>query len=1048
MEKVSQETSSFNSTVVRDAPSNTANTHTNGTKSLDISLVEFFQAFRIDPAELIEFRAIAAKKCPPHLYKDWPTQNKPPQSRTLAPASYVNLTDAKDIIKGLREENTKRGVYWIVNAGGNEDVDIKRFVSAFAETDPPEGTDAEAFKQSELEKPRPLPVSAQMLTKKSVHDYWLIDGPCSREEWIIIQQGIIARFGSDPTISNESRVMRFPNTNHVSVDHVKDCLVYKPIELVTFEPTRKYTVTQLMEAFPCPEDGFIIAFDKLSQDKYKSRGIEPSAALTARVEEIKARRKQEAKQARQSKKSGAQAKATAPATNSKVTTLRELIERQRAGDTTLVDFPVEPDDYTDGEFTPAQIQLIEGTIQRQCWRVANTVNGRKHGTVWEAALIIGGLVKGEYADRERCKELLLEAAGIAGRNDANFDVNHTSHTIDEAFGKARETTIDELQERTWIDETPQSDVEFYAAYTQNPVPLAREVWDAMEKAEREHPRIFWYSDVLSRLTLNKAAFKIEALTPDTMAYRLAYLGRWFTLKPSKVEGEEPKKVFQPPPNFIVKHLLAAPSGDTTIPHLKRITDIPVFDPEGNLIDKEGFHQESGIYYNPAFYIEPIPEKVTRGDVEAAKKLITEELLLNDRVKGFPFSTLSDQHNAIACLLTPFVREMITGPTPMFLAEASLPRSGKGLLIESILQVAVGGKEGYEMLTYSPDHAEMSKRITSALIAAKSAVLIDNINHTIDSGELCSVLTSTHHSGRILGASKLANVEIKSLFTATANNPSMSQEIAGRVISIRLTPNTDRPEERTGFLHANLTEWIAENRPALVRACLILCKAWIQRGKPAPSAKARPILGRYESFIHVIGGILETLGFDSFMENRKAFTERADTERSSRSELAHLWFQKVDRLKIGMDGIERTKALKAGEILTAIGGKPDCLTLDPKYKDERTAFGYYLGKQHDIVAGYVGPETDADDSRWISAQYRIVKTGKKKGGSDTYQIELLDSYLEIPRPVDTTQQAAEEGSQEGTEPTDEGPNPSDFEEGPPVGSGFPQEEWDDRPNPHF
>src|SRR5262249_28464111 len=172
-------------------------------------------------------------------------------------------------VNKILQMNQHYGVYFNVNAGGVKDVAIKRFVAAFAESDPKDGEDREAFLTAEIAKKCPLPPSVELLTYKSVHRHWLITSDCSREEWIIIQQGMIAYFGSDPAISNEERVMRFPHSKHVRVDFVAEKLLYKDIELVTFEPTRRYTVAQLQAAFPCPDDGYLNAHKKLANvEKY------------------------------------------------------------------------------------------------------------------------------------------------------------------------------------------------------------------------------------------------------------------------------------------------------------------------------------------------------------------------------------------------------------------------------------------------------------------------------------------------------------------------------------------------------------------------------------------------------------------------------------------------------------------------------------------------------------------------------------------------------------------------------------------------------------
>jgi hypothetical protein len=498
------------------------------------------------------------------------------------------------------------------------------------------------------------------------------------------------------------------------------------------------------------------------------------------------------------------------------------------------------------------------------------------------------------------------------------------------------------------------------------------------------PILFRYANTVVRIARgDDGGICLQTVTPEILRHHSADWAHW----------HKDEITLALPPLELVKDLLA--KSDLPLPILHRVVTVPVFTADGSLLLDPGYDEASGIIYDPAFKVEPIPERVSDEDISKATDLLLQDLLVD-----FPFASDADRHNAIAALVTPFVRELIDGPTPLLLAEASLPRSGKGLLIESILQICFGGQEGYEMLTYSPEEKEMSKRITAALVAGKGGILIDNIKHTIDSGDLCSALTATHHSGRILGFSKLANVRISCLWTATANNPTMSQEVAGRVVSIRLVPDTDRPEERTDFKHKNLPKWVSENRPQLVRAILVLCKAWLQQGRPEMKSRTRPILGRYESFIEVVGGILENAGFGSFMSNRATFTERADTERSARAALCHLWFESSEFPKVAnlMDGREVTQSAKASEIWDKVGINVEGLEIDPRYKDKRTGFGYYLKASTDVVPGYSGPKNNADKAPHVEARYKIIRSTKKVAGSNTYQVERLE-YFEGKRKAD-------------------------------------------------
>ena len=73
-----------------------------------------------------------------------------------------------------------------------------------------------------------------------------------------------------------------------------------------------------------------------------------------------------------------------------------------------------------------------------------------------------------------------------------------------------------------------------------------------------------------------------------------------------------------------------------------------------------------------------------------------------------------------------------------------------------------------------------------------------------------------------------------------------------------------------FRH-RLPEWALLNRAELVRACLILCRAWIAAGKH--EAPSRPTLGMFESWARVMGGILHACHLPGFLANLPEFYER-------------------------------------------------------------------------------------------------------------------------------------------------------------------------------
>ena len=251
------------------------------------------------------------------------------------------------------------------------------------------------------------------------------------------------------------------------------------------------------------------------------------------------------------------------------------------------------------------------------------------------------------------------------------------------------------------------------------------------------------------------------------------------------------------------------------------------------------------------------------------------------LSDFPFAESADKTNALALLLMPFVRELIDGPTPLHLIEAPTMGSGKGLLTDALLWVALG--QAPTPQAEAGDDDEWRKRITSALLAGPSVIFFDNLNRTLASGALAAALTTPEWTDRLLGQSEMVRIPIKCAWVATANNPMMSTEIARRCIRIRIDPKIDKPWERRGFRHPQLRLWIREHHAELVHAALTLIRYGFQHGTPGRA------LGSYKSWSLVMGQILNGIEQPDFLGNLDALYDRADQATAAWRELATEWW---------------------------------------------------------------------------------------------------------------------------------------------------------------
>lgn len=137
-----------------------------------------------------------------------------------------------------------RGIYFVVNPGGERDKEITEARSLFWEND-------SQTKVQQLQQARTsgLPIGAMVETHKSIHCYSPLTNPLQDlSEWAKLQERLIQQMDSDPAIRNRSRLMRLPGFDHVRVQGEE--LVRSPVTLRHIELTAKATVEALAAHLP------------------------------------------------------------------------------------------------------------------------------------------------------------------------------------------------------------------------------------------------------------------------------------------------------------------------------------------------------------------------------------------------------------------------------------------------------------------------------------------------------------------------------------------------------------------------------------------------------------------------------------------------------------------------------------------------------------------------------------------------------------------------------------------------------------------------------
>jgi hypothetical protein len=295
---------------------------------------------------------------------------------------------------------------------------------------------------------------------------------------------------------------------------------------------------------------------------------------------------------------------------------------------------------------------------------------------------------------------------------------------------------------------------------------------------------------------------------------------------------------------------------------------PTLRPDGSILLDQGYDRETCLFHYQSrnLNIAEIPDNPSANQVTEALDL------LNEAIIDFPFADEASLANALALLITPIVRHAINGNIPLALIDA--PQSGTGKTLFSNLVSIIATGDICSFITAPKDKEEWHKKITSMLMEVSPIIIIDNVDDCLNSDALASALTNRNWGDRLLGKNEMINVIQNAIWIANGNNIQLGGDIPRRAIWIRLDPQDSRPWKRDEFRHPDLLEWATNNRGRLIRAILILARAWVTAGKPKFKDV---ILGSFTQWAETVGGILQYAGVSGFLGNVNKMHETLDEE---------------------------------------------------------------------------------------------------------------------------------------------------------------------------
>ncbi len=315
-------------------------------------------------------------------------------------------------------------------------------------------------------------------------------------------------------------------------------------------------------------------------------------------------------------------------------------------------------------------------------------------------------------------------------------------------------------------------------------------------------------------------------------------------------------------------------GDWNLRPLRGIVECPTLRRDGSLLNQIGYDKASGLFVDYSGAKVTVKDNPTRDDALAALQI------LNQPLKDFKFLSPADRSVILAAMLTTVVRQSVR-TAPLFAIDAPVKGSGKSLLADIIAIISTG--RNAITLSQGGNPEEDEKKLGALLMRGISSFNLDNIERQITGDFINSLLTAESVSTRILGQSKIVDLQTSITVLATGNNLSFGTDMNRRVALCRLDPQCERPDAIT--FDVNLREWVPANRHLLLGAILTILRAYIVAGKPSVTDAA---WGSFEEWSGLVRSSLVWLGVADPQDTR-ARLESNDQSKESLNAVLALWF---------------------------------------------------------------------------------------------------------------------------------------------------------------
>ena len=280
-------------------------------------------------------------------------------------------------------------------------------------------------------------------------------------------------------------------------------------------------------------------------------------------------------------------------------------------------------------------------------------------------------------------------------------------------------------------------------------------------------------------------------------------------------------------------------------------------------------------------------------------------VMREIVRTFPFgaypgeysgnSPFSSEANALAHMLTIYVRPLIDGPTPMFTYMAPSPGTGKTTLAQSVTMAAAGVEP---LLGPIPTKSDKFIDTVTATLARPGvpSYVWDNVrsDEPFEHQQLDSLITGKFWADRAKYDRESANFKNRVVWSATIQTgTSVNRDLASRAVGIYLDAKTDDPEGRR-FDRDPIT-FAGDQHDRVCAAMMGAVSLWDAAGRPS-RPQAFDHGSRFGEWNRIVPGILyvvdEMLG-SHVNANHDAFARHAHENDDPWTILTGVWIEKHD-----------------------------------------------------------------------------------------------------------------------------------------------------------